>query len=183
MTKGSICTPHGPGPSARFRVSVRGSGSLCERDIANKRFRQAGFTLLETLVVVTIMGLALGLVVTRGPMRSQALEMRAAVNDVVQGLRLARSKAIVTNSPARLTMDLTQSSFRIDNGASTALPHSLTVAMTAVSEETMGQRLAAIRFNGDGSASGGRIVLTDGPRRAQVGVDWMTGRISVMHAP
>jgi hypothetical protein len=51
--------------------------------------------------------------------------------------------------------------------------------MVAVSEETVGQRLAAIRFNGDGSASGGRIDLANGERRAQVGVDWLTGRISV----
>lgn len=183
MTKSGTGMRRAAGPSARLRVRVSGLALSDQRDIEIRRVRQAGFTLLETLVVVTIMGLALGLIVTRGPMRSQALEMRAAVNDVAQGLRLARSKAIVSNSPARLTMDLAQHSFRIDNGASTALPHSLTVAMTAVSEETVGQRLAAIRFNGDGSASGGRIELTDGPRRAQVGVDWMTGRISVMQAP
>jgi general secretion pathway protein H len=131
------------------------------------------------LVVVTIMGLALGLIVTRGPMRSQTLEMRAAVNEVAQGLHLARSKAIATNTPARLTVDLAQRSFRIDDGKSTALPPTLTVAMTAVSAETSGKRLAAIRFNGDGSASGGRIDLANGPRQAQIGVDWLTGRIVV----
>jgi general secretion pathway protein H len=141
--------------------------------------RQAGFTLLEMLVVVTIMGFVLGLVITRGPMRSQTLEMQAAVNQVAQGLRLARSKAIATNTTARLTVDLAQRSFRIDNGKPTALPPSLSVAMTAISEETIGQRLAAIRFNGDGSASGGHIDLTSGSRQAQVGVDWLTGRISV----
>jgi general secretion pathway protein H len=141
--------------------------------------RQAGFTLLEMLVVVAIMGFAFGLIITRGPMRSQTMEMQAAVNDVAQGLRLARSKAITTNTTARLTLDLTQRNFRIDNGRSTSLPPNLTVAMVAVSEETVGQRLAAIRFNGDGSASGGRIDLANGERRAQVGVDWLTGRISV----
>lgn len=144
---------------------------------------QGGFTLLETLIVVMIMGLAVGLLVSRGPMRSQTLEMRAAVNDVALGLRRARSKAILTNSPSRLTMNMTQRSFRIDNGTLTALPPIVTIAMTAVSQETSGSQLAAIRFNGDGSATGGRIDLTDGQRRAQVGVDWMTGRISVVHLP
>jgi general secretion pathway protein H len=141
--------------------------------------RQAGFTLLEMIVVVAIMGFAFGLIVTRGPMRSQTMEMQAAVSGVAQGLRLARSKAIATNSTARLTVDLRQHSFQIDNGGAKALPPWLTVGMTAVSEETVGQRLAAIRFNGDGSASGGRIDLTNGARRAQIGVDWLTGRISV----
>jgi general secretion pathway protein H len=141
--------------------------------------RQTGFTLLEMLVVLAIMGFAFGLILTRGPMRSQSMEMQVAVNEVAQGLRLARSKAIAGNTAARLTVDLAQRSFRIDNGATTLLPLSLTVAMTAVSEETTGQRLAAIRFDGDGSASGGHIDLTNGVRRAQIGVDWLTGRISV----
>jgi general secretion pathway protein H len=141
--------------------------------------RQVGFTLVEMLIVVAVMGFALGLVVTRGPMRSQALEMQAAVNEVAQGLRLARSRAIAINSPVRFALDPKLRSFSIDSGSPTTLPHSLTVSMTAVSEEPLGARLAAIRFNGDGSASGGRIELADGQRRAQVGVDWLTGRISV----
>jgi general secretion pathway protein H len=142
--------------------------------------RQAGFTLMEMLVVVAVMGFALSLVVMRGPMHSQAFDMQAAVNEVAQGLRLARSRAIATNTPVRFAVDIPQRSFRIDNGVPTVLPRSVTIAMTAVSEETLGGRLAAIRFNGDGSATGGRIELADGQRRAQVGVDWLTGRVSVL---
>jgi general secretion pathway protein H len=131
------------------------------------------------LAVVTIMAFVLGLIVTRGPMRSQAMEMQAAVNELAQGLRLARSKAIATNTTARLTVDLDQRRYRIDGGTATALPRSVTVAMTTVSTETDGQRLAAIRFNGDGSASGGRIDLATGSSQANIGIDWLTGRISV----
>jgi general secretion pathway protein H len=142
--------------------------------------REAGFTLLEMLVVVAVMGFALGLIITRGPVRSQSLEMKAAVNEVAQGLRLARSRAIATNTPVQFAVDVPARSFRIDHGTPTILPRSLTIAMTAVSQETLGSRLAAIRFNGDGSATGGRIELGDGQRRAQVGVDWLTGRVSVL---
>ncbi|MGA8191749.1 MAG: GspH/FimT family pseudopilin [Acetobacteraceae bacterium] len=142
--------------------------------------REAGFTLIEMLVVVAIMGFALTMIVTRGPVRSQALEMKAAVSEVAQGLRLARSRAIATNTPVQFAVDVPLRSFRIDRGTPTVLPRSLSIAMTAVSEETLGARLAAIRFNGDGSATGGRIELTDGQRRSQVGVDWLTGRVSVL---
>jgi general secretion pathway protein H len=142
--------------------------------------RQAGFTLIEMLVVVTVLGLALSLAVARGPMRSHALEMQAAVNEVTQTMRLARSRAIATNSPVWFAVDVTSRSFRINGGTPTVLPNSLTVSMTTMSEQTLGGPRAAIRFNGDGSTSGGRIELTDGQRRAQVGVDWLTGRVSVM---
>jgi len=153
----------------------------------NKAFRcarqssgQAGFTLIEMLVVVAVMGFALGLIITRGPVRSQTLEMKAAVNEIAQSLRLARSRAIATNTPVQFMVDIPAHSFRIDRGTPTVLPPSMSIAMTAVSDETLGARLAAIRFNGDGSATGGRIELADGQRRTQVGVDWLTGRVSVL---
>jgi general secretion pathway protein H len=142
--------------------------------------RQAGFTLLEILVVAAVIGFALSLVITRGPVRSQSLEMKAAVSEVAQGLRLARSRAIATNTPVQFAVDVPLRTFRIDRGTPTILPSSLSISMTAVAEETLGERIAAIRFNGDGSATGGRIELTDGQRRSQVGVDWLTGRVSVL---
>ncbi len=144
--------------------------------------QRAGFTLLEMIIVVAVLGLSLGLVVTRGPMRSQTVEMQAVVNQVVQGLRIARSRAIATNTPVRFAVDVATHSMRIDNERPTALPRAVSIDMLSVSEETQGNRLAAIRFNGDGSATGGRIDLADGQRAAHIGVDWLTGRVSVARA-
>jgi general secretion pathway protein H len=141
--------------------------------------RQAGFTLLEMIIVVAVLGLALGLALTRGPMHSQTLDMQAAVNQVAQGLRVARSMAIASNNPVRFAVDIPARSFRIDNGRPTVLPPAITIGMTAVTEETLGRRLGAIRFNADGSASGGEIDLADGQRAARIGVDWLTGRVTV----
>jgi general secretion pathway protein H len=143
---------------------------------------RAGFTLLEMIVVVAVLGLALGLVVTRGPMRSPKLDMQSAVNGVTQGLRLARSRAIATNRPVRFAIDIPRHSFGVENETPTLLPKSVSIAMVTASEETRANRLAAIRFNGDGSATGGRIELADGQRTAQVNVEWLTGRVSVVQA-
>jgi len=149
-------------------VRVRGLG-----------LRQAGFTLLEMIVVVAVLGLSLGLVVTRGPMRSQTVEMQAAVNQVVQGLRVARSRAIATNTPVRFAVDVAMRSVQIDSERPIALPRAVSIDMLAVSEETRGTHLAAVRFNADGSATGGRIDLADGQRAAHFVIDWLTGRVSV----
>jgi general secretion pathway protein H len=134
---------------------------------------------MEMLVVVAVLGFALALVVTRGPMRSRGLEMQGAVSEVVQALRLARSRAIASNGPSRVIVDVAARSFRIDAGRPTVLPADVAVSVTAVTSEGLGGVLAAIRFNGDGSASGGRIGLADGQRTAIIGVDWLTGRVSV----
>lgn len=141
---------------------------------------QAGFTLLEMIIVVAVLGLALGMVVTRGPMRSPRLEMQAAVNGVAQGLRLARSRAIATNRPVRFAVDIPQHSFRVENETPIVLPPSVSIAMTTLADDPRGSRLAAIRFNGDGSATGAHIELADGQRIAQVNVEWLTGRVSVV---
>lgn len=141
---------------------------------------QAGFTLIETLVALTILGLATGLVAAHGPLRSPTVEMQAAVSTVAQAVRLARSRAIATNTPVRFVVDTAVRSFGIEGGEATVLPLSLAVAVTTAVEAGPAGRLASIRFNGDGSASGGRIELSDGQRRAQVGVDWLTGRVSVV---
>ncbi len=141
--------------------------------------RQAGFTLVELLVAMTVLGLMLGFVVSRGPVHSQHFEMQTAVDMMVQSLRLARSKAIASNGPVQFLLDSRLGNFRIDQGIQTMLPRSLVIATALVPDEGPAQNLKAIRFEGDGSASGGRIDLVDGQWRAQIGVDWMTGRISV----
>jgi prepilin-type N-terminal cleavage/methylation domain-containing protein len=49
--------------------------------------RDAGFTLIEILVVLAILGVALGMLIGRGPMRSRGLETRAAAGALAQSLR------------------------------------------------------------------------------------------------
>jgi general secretion pathway protein H len=136
--------------------------------------------MIEVLVVI---GLVLGLFIQRGPMRSPALEVRAAANEVAEGLRLARSRAIFTNRPVAFTLDVAAHRFSVDGTAPRTLPASLAVSMTTVAGATIGNRIGAIGFEPDGSSTGGRIELMGGGRKLQVGVDWLTGRVSMAAAP
>lgn len=136
----------------------------------------AGFTLLEVLVVVAVMGLALGLVAMRGPTRGAALEMQAATSQLVQALRVARSMAIGLDRPVTVMIDSAARSLRIANGAPQVLRGAVSIHIVERADRT--QPPSPLRFNGDGSASGGPIELSDGLRRARVSVDWLTGRVS-----
>lgn len=158
------------------------------RRIANSASHPAGltlapgFTLIEMIVVLVVAGLVLGLVLARGPMRSRTLEARAAARDIAQALRGARARAIAANRPVEFTLDLRRHSFCVDTGASNGLPAWLGLSAAAVSGEKLGNGIAGIRFAPDGSASGGRIELADGKLRLSIGVDWLTGRVSVVDA-
>ncbi|MBP0494949.1 GspH/FimT family pseudopilin [Pararoseomonas indoligenes] len=146
--------------------------------------RQAGFTLIEVLVVLAVIGLALGIVAGRGPARSPALEAREAAGEVALALRQARGLAIASNRRVIFVLDVARHAYRVDNGPVRPLPAALDLAMTAAVGEAGESRTATgIGFSPDGSSSGGRIRLAAGAVRRVVAVDWLTGRVSVADAP
>ena len=141
--------------------------------------RTAGFTLIEVLVVLAVIGLVLGIVGLRGPARNSALDLRGAADTVSGTLRLARSRAIASNATVSVTFDVNGPALRIDTAPAVALPAGVSLTVMATLDNTAGPRLAAIRFAPDGSSSGGAVTLQQNGRRLQVGVDWLSGRVSV----
>lgn len=147
------------------------------------RFGENGFTLIEMLVVLVVLSLTAALLVGRGPARSPALDLRAAAGQVAQGLRLARSQAIAQNRTVAFALDVGSGGYRVGDGPPRALPAGLSLSMTAIAGNTASGRVGAITFLPDGSSSGGRVGLSAGARSVWVGVDWLTGRVSLRDAP
>jgi general secretion pathway protein H len=141
-----------------------------------------GFTLLEMIIVLVVLALVAGIVVGRGPQRSRALDVRAAVADVVAALRGARGRAIAANRPVLVVVNGEQGSMSVDGLPAFRSPAGMALAAATGLGGVPGPRLTGIRFAPDGSSTGGRIVLADGARRVSVGVDWLTGRVSVTDA-
>ena len=143
----------------------------------------AGFTLLEIIVVLVIMGLIAGLVASRGPQRSRGLEARAAIASVVEALRAARGQAIAGNRPVLIAVNGARRSVAVQGGPTLQFPPEVTLTAAAGPTGEPSEKLAGIRFTPEGGSSGGRIVLADGKRQVRIAVDWLTGRVSVADAP
>jgi general secretion pathway protein H len=141
--------------------------------------RCRGFTLIEILVTLAILSFALVLVVGYKPPWSRGLGLKATAAEVASGLRLARSEAILANRPVTFSLDVAGHHYRVGTGAERTLPSSLSLQLLTVAGENRGSGTGDIRFQPDGSSTGGRISLADGQRRMAVGVDWLTGRISI----
>jgi general secretion pathway protein H len=141
--------------------------------------RVDGFTLIELLVSLAILGLALTLIAGYKPPWSRGLGLQATAAELAAGLRLARSEAILSNRPVLFDLDLTGHRYRIGTGTPRRLPADLSLELLTISGEAVNGREGDIRFNPDGSSTGGRISLADGRRRIGVGVDWLTGRVIV----
>ncbi len=140
---------------------------------------EAGFTLIEVLVVLAVLGLAAGLVAFRGPPRSAALDLRAASGEIARAMRLARTQAIAGNAAVPVVLDPAAAAYRVGAGPPRRLPAG--VGLSAVTVAGAGP--PTITFAPDGSSSGGRVELAAAGRRVQVGVEWLTGRVVVADAP
>jgi general secretion pathway protein H len=127
------------------------------------RRRQAGFTLIEMIVVLAIMGLIGLLVLVRQPLHSAGLDTEATVRALTSALQGARSRAIVQDRD--VTVVTNSVGFAVDGGAVWKLPQNETFSA------------AQVVFAPDGGSSGTTIVLAAGPRRITVSVNWLTGRV------
>ena len=132
--------------------------------------RQAGFTLIEVIVAMAILGLVLAALGLRGPIRSERLDATAAARELAGSLQLARSRAIAQNRTVAVVLGA--GSYSLDGEA----PRPLRGAVAASDR-------GAVAFAGNGSSSGGAIVLRAGSRQQAVRVDWLTGRVTVAEPP
>jgi general secretion pathway protein H len=144
---------------------------------ADRRLPDAGFTLIEVLVVIAILGLAAAILVARGPLRSPGLEARAAASEVAQTFRLGRSRAIAADRPVTVMLDPRSHRLLLDGAIQPKLPAWLPV--TAVMADGTKPRLAIFGFSPDGSATGGTVALGLPGRRILVAIDWLTGRVEI----
>lgn len=143
------------------------------------RLSSAGFTLIELLVVVAILAFSLVLIVGYRPPWSRGFELDQIAAELAAQLRLGRSQAIADNHAVAFRLDLERHDYRVGTAPLRRLPAALGIEMLTTAGEQKDAENGGIRFNPDGSSTGGRIVLADGRRRVAVGIDWLTGRVSI----
>lgn len=143
-------------------------------------FKQQGFTLMEMLLVVAIMGIVLAIA---PPLLSAAMpgvQLKSATRSIVAALRRTRSVAIASGKSAILEMNIEALQAKVtgDNRI-IQLPESVEVSMVTADQEVVSDQNANIRFFPDGTSTGGRVTLRNGENGYAVDVDWLTGRIEV----
>ncbi|MHC8306336.1 prepilin-type N-terminal cleavage/methylation domain-containing protein [Pseudomonas sp. PB3P13] len=136
--------------------------------------RSRGFTLIELLVVVVLIGISISLVSFGVGKGLQAATERQALSQVVQSLRAARVKAIVSGQPAQTRFDLIAGRFQGPGQKTYNLPADMHVQL--MTAEGLG---SAFEFYPDGGASGGHLLLSRNDKHWRIDINWLTGSVQL----
>lgn len=138
--------------------------------------RARGFSLLELLVAITIVGVVLAAAVPSSARFYESMQRRAAIRDVITLFASAREKALTSGvsqdvfvRPATRRLWLAEKDH--------VLPEGLTLMVHGAAELNLDD-IGVIRFYADGSASGGGVDIQrpDGSG-TRISVDWLVGSV------
>jgi general secretion pathway protein H len=127
------------------------------------------------LVVIAIMGLTAVLMLSHGAPQSAGARETATASEIVQSLRLARSRAIAEGTTATVALDAARHLLLLDGLAPKLLPPEIPLSL----DPGDGHRrsLVQFRFAPDGSAQGGVIFLGLPPKQIRIAINWLSGAV------
>jgi general secretion pathway protein H len=142
--------------------------------------RARGFTLLEMLAVILLIGIAAAAVSISVTQGLASARINAASSELAGALRATRAQAIVRGQDQNFDVDIRANTYRDVRQHDVRLPKGLRLSITSAKEDQPNEHTARIRFFPDGSSTGGRITLQSGRREWHVNVSWLTGEVAVV---
>ncbi|MDJ0655283.1 MAG: prepilin-type N-terminal cleavage/methylation domain-containing protein [Xanthomonadales bacterium] len=137
-----------------------------------------GFSLIEVLVVVSLIALLVGMVGTSVYRSLDGVKVRQAGKDLVTALRYTRGQAIVAREERTLNVDVEKKTFRAPEQKAVELPDGVDVTIRTAAFD-LDRSVGKVRFFPDGSSTGAQITLTAGERSWLISVGWLTGEIAL----
>lgn len=140
--------------------------------------RSTGFTLLEMMVVITIMALVVGLAPLAYQRLQASSEYRSTVRAITADMRAARNRAQLEGVDQRFVVNLDERSFGLAGGPLHHVPDALSFSAIMAGQESSAKRSLAIRFLPQGGASGGSVdIVRPSGAGVRLRVDWFSGRV------
>jgi general secretion pathway protein H len=142
--------------------------------MGNGVLNQRGFSLLELIVVLSILALAAGLAAPSISRSTDALRLRAEVAGFSAVLRHAREQAITTRQPHQVVVEPADHQVRVYAGEELRRTRNIP---TRWSIDAPGDASLAVRFEPHGTSTGGDYRIVADNIVWRVTVDAFTGRV------
>lgn len=139
---------------------------------------EAGYTLLELLVVITVAGLITAAFASNIFAGRDTVELRAAAQDLTALLKRTRGGALAHNRETVVFVDIDKKTYGTDGEPNTRLlPAGAEIQFLTAAEEVSREARGAVRFFPDGSATGGGLRLSQNGQSYLISVHWLTGQV------
>lgn len=146
-----------------------------KRRVAGALGRRAGFTMLESLVVLALVAMVAGMAAQLLRPPSGRLKLETATRTLCATLRATRSRAIATNSEAAVIVDVYARTYVSPVGKPGTLPAGAVINLDVAHSQHVSGRAGAVTFFPDGASTGADITVLLPDARARIGVNWLTG--------
>ncbi len=149
-------------------------------DLVRNPSTQSAFTLLELLVVLSISTLMLLLVAPRFDAVLPGLELRRSSTQLASTLRLARSKAIESQSTVTVEIDSRNNTYKVSGSK---LVGHLSTATTILNSGEKNSRpkdsKIYVSFYPNGTASNTELLLKLNKSAYSINVEWLSGAVTI----
>ncbi len=168
--------------------------------LANQNFRrtpiagESGFTLLELILVLSLMAVIAGLVLPAFSGIVQRMELRSSIKEITTALRYARSKAVSAKVPVIFQAEFEKSRYWLEEPQTGTISEVRSLAKGIIfreffdGEDTLTDGLISIVYFPRGNTSGGAFRLSapkedDEREWFEIEIDQVTGKSKITNNP
>jgi type II secretion system protein H len=139
--------------------------------------KQQGYTLIELIVVMVLLGLIVGLVSMSFSRSLPGVKLKATVREFSSTLRYAQNKAQIRNEEMTVTIDLDSGQFWLEERKRLQFPDETKVAVIDPNRDKVMSGIYDIFFYPGGGSSGEEVHIQRGKNIYSVKVDPLVGSV------
>ncbi len=136
---------------------------------------EAGFTLIEMLIVIVIIAISASIALPLLGRPSDTFRLQTTAGDFVAALRITREAAILRNAETALMIDVERRTLQSQVVPQRAFAPEVTAKLEFAAPERTARSTGGFRFFPDGSSTGGTVMLSLHDKQAKICVLWLTG--------